>query len=449
MKKLTKRALVRLAVFLGAAILALGIFAAGAALKAKDYERKTEAAYEKSLAEAVEYISDMKDVFIKGLYSESAQNQASMCADLWMDAYEAKNAISSLPISDIDMSKCYTFFSKSAEYAKSLEKQIASGKKINAEQHKTLLSLQSKCAALQNNFSALQNMYLNTDAKISGGIDFSFAVPKTISSSPATMESLNSVNKNLSNTPKLIYDGPFSDNIPEGEAKALKNFKKVSLKKATAVAEKFLEKTNGNLQYTGKSEGNIPCYCFKKGNCTLDISIKGGKVVNLNSYANVTKEVYNNEQCLKSAAYYLKKLGFKNMTCAYYERKNGVFTANFNYVGDGVYCYTDLIKIKINTANCKVLGLDTSNYLTNHTKHNFSGTRISEASARRALSPYLKVKGVKKALIPTEYGKELLCYEFKTIGENGTELLVYINSRDGSEADILILQIDKNGVLTR
>ena len=140
---------------------------------------------------------------------------------------------------------------------------------------------------------------------------------------------------------------------------------------------------------------------------------------------------------------------YKNMTCSYYERKNGIVTANFNFVQDGVFCYTDLVKIKINTATCKVTGLDTVNYLSNHKNRDFSEKKISVAKAEASLSPYLSVISKKQALIPTEYGKELLCYEFRTKGENGTELLVYINALDGSEADILILQIDKNGVLTR
>lgn len=449
MKHLNKRTIARISAFLGAGVLALAAFAIGAAIKATEYERKTEAAYEKSLNEACEYISDMNDVYIKGLYSESAQNQASMCADLWMDAYEAKNAISSLPVSEVDMSKCYSFLSKTAEYAKSLEKQIAGGKKIDSSEHKTLLNLQAKNESLLNSFNSLRELYTGTDAKISGGLDFSFAAPKTITSTPATLESLNTVNKNLSNSPKLIYDGPFSDNIPDNEPEMLKNLKEVSLTYATEKAERFLKYTKGNLAYTGKSEGNIECYSFKKGNCTLDLSVKGCKVVRLNSYAFVQNSKYTNSSCLKAAEKYLEKLGYKNMVCSYYEKKNGIVTANFNFVQDGVYCYTDLVKIKVNTATCKVLGLDTVNYLSNHKSRNFAEKTIGFKKAETSLSPYLSVVSRKMALIPTEYGKELQCYEFRSRGENGTQLLVYINALDGSEADILILQIDKNGVLTR
>lgn len=449
MKHLSKRTLTRIAVFLGAGVLALCVFAVGTAVKAVKYERKTEAAYEKSLNEACEYISDMNDVYIKGLYSESAANQVSMCTDLWMDAYEAKNAISSLPVSEVDMSKCYTFLSKTAEFAKSLEKQIASGKKIDASEHKTLLNLQAKNKSLLNSFNALRQLYMGTDAKISGGIDFSFAVPKTITSTPATLESLNSINKNLSNSPKLIYDGPFSDNIPENEPEMLKNEKEVSLTQATEKAENFLKNTNGKLTYTGKSKGNIECFSFKKGNCTLDLSARGCKVVRLNSYAFVQNGKYSNKQCINEAKKFLEKMGYKYMTCSYYERKNGILTANFNFVRDSVYCYTDLIKIKINTATCKVIGLDTVNYLSNHKNRNFAEKKISASKAEASLSPYLRVLGKKTALIPTEYGKELLCYEFRTKSEKDNELLVYINALDGSEADILILQIDKNGVLTK
>ena len=128
MKKISRRSKARIITFVSAAVIAVAIFSGTAVSKALQYARKNEAMYQKNLSEASAYLGDIGNVIVKGVYSESAADQSSMCADVWMNAYEAKNAISSLPIADIDMEKCYTFLSKTAEYARAAQKRIATGK---------------------------------------------------------------------------------------------------------------------------------------------------------------------------------------------------------------------------------------------------------------------------------------------------------------------------------
>ena len=128
MKKMSRRTLARIITFVSAAAVALALFTGTAVYKAIQYERKSEAMYRQNLAAAGEYLNDINDSILKGIYSASAADQSSMCADVWMNAYEAKNAISSLPIADLDMEKCYAFLSKTAEFAITVRRK-AMGKK--------------------------------------------------------------------------------------------------------------------------------------------------------------------------------------------------------------------------------------------------------------------------------------------------------------------------------
>lgn len=448
MKKLSKRALARIITFLTAGVLAVSLFTAGAVVKAKEYERKTEAMYQRSLAQAGECLSDIDTVLLKGLYSNSPAAQSSMCADLWRDAYEAKNAISSLPIADIDMEKCYTFLSKIAEYARATEKKIAAGETIDDAAHATFLSIQNKTATLAKNVEKLQNIYLSTNEKIAGGIDFSFAVPRTIATSSATSDGLNAMNKNLSEAPKLIFDGPYSDAINEKSPRMLQNQENITLKQATQTAEELFKNISGTLRYTGKKDGNVPCFMFQKGDAYAEISVAGGKTVSFNVNKSASKTAFDTAYCLNAAKKYVEKSGYKNMKCDYYELSNHIFIANFHAVQDGVNCYTDLIKVKLNCENGNVCGFDALSYLTHHTQRTFNFA-LSQKQAQSAVSKYLKIKTVKKALIPTAAEQEVPCYEFRCISAEGNELLVYINAATGKEQDILILQIGENGVLTK
>ena len=448
MKRMSKRNLARIVAFLTAGLLVVCLFTIGAVVKAKEYERKTEAMYQKNLAAAGEYLSDIDTVLLKGLFSESAANQSSMCADLWRDAYEAKNAIASLPLSDLDMESCYSFLSKVAEYARATEKQIASGNRISAQAHANFLSIRRKISSLSDGFEKLQKFYMGTGEKISGGIDFSFAVPRTISSSHATSQSLNTLNKNLSDAPKLLYDGPYSDVVNEKTPRMLDGLDKIDLKKATVTAERFLKNEDGTLKMSGSKKGNLPCYCFKKGNAYAEISVYGGKVVTFTALSSPSKTAFDESEGLSICESYLRKAGYKEMKCDYYEIGNHFLVANYHAVEQGVNCYTDLIKVKLNLESGKVCGFDASSYLTNHQSRSFAFA-ISQKQARAAVSSYLKIKDVKEALIPTQSEKEALCYEFRCLTPEGEELLVFINAETGKEQDILILQISDAGVLTK
>lgn len=141
-------------------------------------------------------------------------------------------------------------------------------------------------------------------------------------------------------------------------------------------------------------------------------------------------------------------MGYKNMKCDYYETANNIFVANFHYVAGEVNCYTDLIKVKVNTESGSIFGFDAQNYLTNHTQRSFE-FKLNAAQAQQSVSKYLSVKSIKKALIPSETGKEILCYEFRCVANEGQELLVFIDAKTGTEADILILEIGANSVLTK
>ena len=448
MKKISRRSKARIITFVSAAVIAVAIFSGTAVSKALQYARKNEAMYQKNLSEASAYLGDIGNVIVKGVYSESAADQSSMCADVWMNAYEAKNAISSLPIADIDMEKCYTFLSKTAEYARAAQKRIATGKRFDKSQHDTFLEIKTKTDALTKNFEKLENIYLSGNEKIAGGIDFSFEVPKTIASGAATSESLKSLNKSLTNAPQLLYDGPYADTIRQKAPEMLKNKSKITLSRASEIAEAFFTTRPGVLSYEGSSKGNIPTYNFRKGDSYLSVAVNGGNIVSFNGSEEATATRFSAKESVKIAQAYLKKAGYDNMKCDYYEIANHFYIMNFHYMQGDINCYTDLIKVKLNAQTGKVQGFDASVFLTCHRERALAFS-LTAAQAQKALSPYVSVKQVKKALIPTPDEQEKLTYEFRCLSERGDELLVYIDALDGTQADLLILEIGKNGVLTK
>ena len=96
-----------------------------------------------------------------------------------------------------------------------------------------------------------------------------------------------------------------------------------------------------------------------------------------------------------------------------------------------------------------VAAVDARGFLMNHRYRQPATPVITEKQAREALAETLVFLGSKKAVIPTKYGGERLCYELHGKDSSGQEALVYIDVLTGEEADILLLLYSDGGVLTR
>lgn len=134
------------------------------------------------------------------------------------------------------------------------------------------------------------------------------------------------------------------------------------------------------------------------------------------------------------------------MEASYQQQYGGISIINFAYKQDGVICYPDLIKVKLSLEDGKIVGFEARNYLIAHRDRDLEEPAISMEEAHRLLSPNLELMSSRLALIPTEGGKERLCYEFK--GKHmGNTYIVYIDAMTGQEADILqIIESDKGSL---
>ena len=62
--------------------------------------------------------------------------------------------------------------------------------------------------------------------------------------------------------------------------------------------------------------------------------------------------------------------------------------------------------------------------------------------------PKLSVISHRTAVIPTDGGGEVLCYEYTCRAGNGRKVLVYINAVTAKEEQVLLLEENENGTLT-
>jgi germination protein YpeB len=250
--------------------------------------------------------------------------------------------------------------------------------------------------------------------------------------------------------PVLLYDGPFSDQVLNKKSALVSAGSVISKEDASHIVQRTLDVSKNRLSFETEDKSKIPCFTFRSGRYTVSVTRQGGYIKNMLYSGMVTGVNISEEEAIRKAKAFLKSLGYTDMKESYYSNYDNICTINFAYAKDGVYCYSDLIKAGVSLDTGKVLTLDAATYLTNHTERNTFRGKISRAQAEKKLSPYVKVKSVKRCVIPKENGSEKQCYEFLVTGKDtGEDALIYINSDTGEEEDIMLLLYTDNGTMVK
>ena len=229
----------------------------------------------------------------------------------------------------------------------------------------------------------------------------------------------------------------------------LKNENVITFSDARKKAAGYIGAKPTELKRESDENGKLSMYCFSKSGKTVAVTKKGGYLGYITNpdYSGIVS--INEKEAVKRAKAYLDKIGYKNMKESYYSIYDGVCTVNLAYEADGITYYSDLIKVSVTLDKGEIAAVDARGYLMNHCYRNVSEPKITEKQARETLSDSLTFLNGKKAMIPTKYGGERLCYELHCKDGKNQEVLIYVDTETGEETDILLLLYSDNGVLTR
>lgn len=169
--------------------------------------------------------------------------------------HHRQNALSSLPISQLELDGAYKFLSQAADYAK----YISTKDEISQSDYDNLALLLTyaqkyadrtekivqKCAA---GGKITENEVLpqgGADAKVSSfSLDFTTA------------------ENTFENYPTLLYDGPFADAVLNKESQMIKNASRRSRDECRKIAARALGVEDGGVVYKNEESGTIPAYVF-------------------------------------------------------------------------------------------------------------------------------------------------------------------------------------------
>ena len=448
--RLRDRKMLTIVVTLVAIILVLGVIIFK---KQLEYRNLAENSYNNAFYQLVEYVNQTEVLLAKSTITNSSKHGAETLTNIWRDSTLAESYLARLPIGTQELEQSQKFLNQLSDYSYTLANKTIGGEDLTQEDLDNLTKLHEYCSSLKDTLNQLEVDLYSGNIKW-GELEKAGGEALIQEASNLSQSSFGSIVEDLHEYAGLIYDGAFSNHMTNPERVGLTG-DDIDEAKAMEIAKDFI----GNDRITeinsnGQSQNaNIECYSFtakvsNKEIFTIAISVKGGHVVFMNSNRNIINESVSPEDAVKKGEEFLESKEFKNMKPTYYMNNGGVLTVNYAYEQDGVTMYPDLVKVKIALDNGEILGIETTGYLNCHReKRELQESKIFLEDAKSKLNKNLNVSSSGLAVIPTEWGTEVLCYEFKgNTADN--DFIVYINAETGEEEDILMIINTPEGTLT-
>ena len=443
----SRRVIVRIASFaLAAAVLITGAGFAGYKL-ISHYKNTVEGNYQLALNDLADYTANIRTTLEKSIFANTAAQQQPSFAKLMSMSEGAKSSLSQLPMSTGQANDIQKYLAQVGDFSFYALSKLAKNNALTSAERESLKTLYRYACDLDIAVEDMAAAYADGSVDIGESITLRGNLPNSDETQNLTLDGgFREMNDGFADYPTMIYDGPFSDHLANRSSVFLKGMPEVSKDQARVIAASFLKTDKSKLFYEGETKGNLPTYNFSTGSGYITVTKKGGYVDIYRSSETFQSATLSYEDALSEAKKRLLELYREDFTESYYSVSDNVCTINLAYTENGVVCYPDLIKVSVSLQTGEIVGWCASGYLMSHTKRSLSGPKISETTAQLSLSPELKVKSCKKALIPTGGYNEVLTYEFLCSSGNET-LLVYINGDTALEEQLYIVLKGENGML--
>lgn len=443
---ISRRALIRIISFIACLTLVLGAGTIYSYHMAQKYRTELEYTYQRNLNDLCDYLTNINAALKKGLYAGTPVQMSQISAEICMDSTAAKNCLGRLPTDQNQLENTNRFLSQVGNYAVFLSRKSSYNEAITAEERENFRTLAKQCAAFCESVNQMRSTMEDNGS-------FMNDVRRSLFSSSES-ESLAAMNSGFlesedgfSDLPSLIYDGPFSDHIMQQKPRLTENAPEITKDEAKKRLTELFGLKEERITDAGDETGNMPCYTFSCDNADYSLTKNGGYLVYYLRQVLVGEETISAEEAVAKAKDFISSLGFSEMKESYYASYNGICTINFSSLEGNVNFYTDLVKISVALDTGNIVSCDARGYIMNHHSRGTLTPQISPQQAQKSVSPVLKVTGQSLCVIPSSGLNEIFCYEFACKGDDGEDVLVYVNAMTGAEEQILILIHTTGGTL--
>jgi germination protein YpeB len=430
MKKTRTFVAVIIALLVFSGVLAAGWI--GSKNQAASYAGRLESTYQKSFSELITNVNSIEITLSKALISVDTEKKQQLYQNVNQLCTLCGTNLSNLPVNHQSIVETTKFINQLGGFSYYLSQKLKTGQDLSDADLNSINELYNWCVYVQG----VINDYANNQ-------DGSFNILENANFDD-TSSNFEQMFTNTSATgvefPTLIYDGPFSDSIKNKEVKGLDDIEISQTDAENVIKKAFKEYNVKNLTYTGMTEGTFTSYnlTFETAHRTYyaNVTKKGGLVLNVSSNGTQGLDVLELSQAEKEAENFAKNMGLDDMKSVWSTVLDGVAYVNLVPIINNVMIYPDMIKAKVTLDTGSIIGWEATSYAYNHNERDDFNFIITEINARKMVSSTLNILSTKKCIVPQDYGKEQLCYEYKCTYNNYT-YYVYISGKTGQEVDTL------------
>lgn len=422
----------------------LGVGFAIADAQAMSYRNDLEGVYQKSLYELVDSVNNTETKLSKILASEGSDYQKTMLLEVSKNTNEAQSYISTLPLSQSDLQDTVKMINQISGYTSTLAEKLSQGGSLTDEEMQTLSDIHQNILQMKAELNELSRKMENGYSLLDNSLDFDG------DTNLLTQELMKMHDVDV-DYPTMIYDGPFSDSVVNSTIKGLSGSKATKEDASQVVSKSF--KNLSTVEFENETNGRFETFNFRAKNSDeemlyVQVSKIGGHILTVSGAGNSSKEkTVEYEEARKIALDFAKTNGIENPDIVWSDTIFDQVYFNITPVQNNVVLYPDLVKVKVDLTSGTVVGYDATTYFTNHTSRAL-GTATADVSALQAKIPSdFVVKQKRLTLVPLDYNREVLCYEFEC--NRGDEIYYfYFNAKTGAEENILkVIQTDDGSKL--
>ncbi len=401
--------------------------------KMNSYGTNLEAVYQREYYNLEDDIVNAENKLSKLMASTSGSYQKKLVKEISANAKSAQNSISVLPVSVGGAGDSVRFINQFYGYMTSLETALENQDRLTADQKQKVSELHQSIKEIKHNLNTFSK-------KLEGGYSILKASKNVDGDFNGLTNDLKQVKTDDIEYPSMIYDGPFSDSVLNTKIKGL-NFEEVDQMVAeNNLREIYAGQTLENVKYLGQTNGRFKTHDFSfylDGESQFaQLTINGGKLLTLSGQMASNKSSIDFEQAKTKAMEFTSKALAPNFEIVWSDDENMISYFNFAPVQNGVVLYPDLVKVKVDKSSGNVLGFEACSYYMNHVDRNIDTASISAEQAKANIEKGYNLQTTKLCLVPLDYNREVLCYEFKC-NYMDSVFFIYVNAQTGVEENIL------------
>lgn len=425
-------------------------------LERTDYRNYLQAEYSRNMYDLINSVQNIRVSLGKAAIIGSNEQSIIAFDDIFRYSSMASDKLHALPITEQESGSTSKFLAQVGDFCNNLAKVSSEGRQLTDKDYATIDRLKNESFSLEQQLKSISDQ-INEGNVRWGEIRKKTSAVLASNQGDLLDEKFATIQKQITQYPALIYDGPFSDNIVSVTPK-VNSQRQVSSKEAEEVARNVVGKDRVQKVELKGNQGKekIDSYRFsiavknRKDNnqrIICEITKKGGKVLYLIDDRPIGNKTIDANKAVDVGSKYLNSIGYKNMAPTYTMNYGSSIVINYVYRQQNITIYPDQIKVKVALDNGNIIGIESQKYLISHEENrNIPLPKITRDQARGKVGKRLNVTSEKLAIIPTESNREVLCYEFSGTYEND-QYVVYINAETGKEQRILQILNTPNGAL--